>query len=88
MDMRVTITGINFKYDNGYSEEYTGVELQYITSGFKFINNNPIEITREQYEANKSNTDGLRALIVDQKIVEANQYIGDLETYKESLQAE
>lgn len=88
MDMRVTITGINFKYNNGYSEEYTGVELQYITSGFKFINNTPVEITKEQYEENKGNTDGLRALIVDQKIAEAEQYIEDLEAYKESLQAE
>ncbi|MBU5594923.1 hypothetical protein KQI76_07075 [Amphibacillus sp. MSJ-3] len=83
--MRVTITGINFKYGNGYQEDYTGVELQYITSGFKFINNDPVEITKEQYEANKGNTDGLRSLIVDQKIIEANQYVEDLEAYKNSL---
>ncbi|MEI3607070.1 hypothetical protein SPD48_15335 [Pseudogracilibacillus sp. SE30717A] len=83
--MRVTITGINFKYDNGYNEEYMGVELQYITSGFKFTNNNPVEITKEQYEQNKSNTNGLRALIVDKKLDEANVYINDLNQYKESL---
>lgn len=84
--MRVTITGINFKYADGYQEEYTGVELQYIASGFS--NNNNVEITKDQYEANKSNTNGLRALIVDQKIVEADQYCKDLADYKESLQAE
>lgn len=83
--MRVTITGINFKYDNGYQEEYTGVELQFIASGFKLTNNNPVEITKEQYEQNKSNTNGLRALIVDQKISEANQYVEDLEAYRDSL---
>ncbi len=83
--MRVTITGINFKYDNGYGEECTGVELRFIASGFKFTNNNPVEITKEQYEQNKSNTDGLRGLIVDKKIDEANQYVEDLEAYRDSL---
>lgn len=86
--MRVTITGINFKYDDGYNEEYTGVELQYITSGFKFTNNTPVEITKEQYEHNKSNTNGLRALIVDKKLVEVDEYINDLNNYKDSLNAE
>lgn len=83
--MRVTITGINFKYDNGYNGEYTGVELQYITSGFKVTNNNPVEITKEQYEQHKGNTNGLRSLIVDKKLEEVNEYINDLNTYKESL---
>lgn len=83
--MRVTITGINFKYDDGYSEEYTGVELQYIATGFKFTNNNPVEITKEQYEQNKSDTNGLRALIVDKKLEEVSEYIDDLNEYKDSL---
>lgn len=83
--MRVTITGINFKYDNGYDKDYTGVELNYISSGFKFANNNPVEITKEQYEENKSNANGLRALIVDKKLEEANQYVADLNKYKDSL---
>ncbi len=86
--MRVTITGINFKYEDGYQGEYTGVELQYITTGFKITNNNPVEITKEQYEQNKGNTDGLRALIVDKKLEEVNDYIEDLNTYKDSLSAE
>lgn len=85
--MRVTITGINFKYDDGYGEDYTGVELQYITSGFKFTNNNPIEITKAEYEQNKSNSNGLRSLIVEQKIDEAGGYIAELNTYKDSLNA-
>ena len=83
--MRVTITGINFKYDNGYGEEYTGVELQFITSGFKFSNNTPVQITKEQYEANKSNTNGLRALVVDKVLADVQEYIDDLNKYKQSL---
>ncbi|GGN59274.1 hypothetical protein [Oceanobacillus indicireducens] len=83
--MRVTITGINFKYDNGYGEEYTGVELQFITSGFKFSNNTPVQITKEQYEANKSNTNGLRALVVDKVLADVQEYIDDLNKYKSGL---
>ena len=84
--MRVTITGINFKYDNGYNEEYTGVELQFITSGFKFTNNTPVQITKEQYEENKSNSDGLRALVVDKILVDVQSYVNELNEYKNSLQ--
>lgn len=85
--MRVTITGINFKYDDGYNEEYTGVQLQYTSSGFKFHNNNPVDITKEQYEDNKSDSNGLRALIVERKLEEANEYIDSLNEYKDSLSA-
>ncbi len=84
--MRVTITGINFKFDEGYNVEYTGAELQYITTGFKAGDNQPVEITKEQYEENKSNPNGLRALVVEKKLDEANAYLDELNTYKDSLQ--
>lgn len=83
--MRITITGINFKYNDGYSEEYTGVELQYITSGFKFTDNNPVEITKEEYEDNKKDTNGLRALIVDEKLQDVEKYIDEINEYKYTL---
>lgn len=83
--MRVSITGINFKYDDGYNKEYTGVELQFITSGFKFNSNEPIQITKEQYEENQDNTNGLRALIVDKILGDVNDYVTDLNDYKDSL---
>lgn len=83
--MRVTITGINFKYENGYDQEYTSVELQFITSGFHLTNNTPVQITREQYEANMGNSNGLRALIVDRKLEEVDSYVNDLNNYKDSL---
>lgn len=84
--MRVTITGINFKYADGYDGEYTGVELQYITNGFKFTNNVRVEITKEQYEDNKGNTNGLRALVVDKQLQEVNDFIEQLNTYKDELE--
>lgn len=59
--MRITITGINFKYDDGYQEEYTGVELQHISSGFKFKSDSPAEVTKAEYEQNQSSTNGLSA---------------------------
>ena len=83
--MRVTITGINFKYENGYNEEYTGVELQFITSGFKFTNNTPVQITKEQYEENKSNSNGLRALVVDKMLGDVQSYVDELNEFKQSL---
>lgn len=86
--MRVTITSINFKYDEGHDKDYTGVELQYITRGFKFSNNDPIEITKEEYELNKGNSDKLRGLVIDEKLEEANAFIGELNEYKDSLSAE
>lgn len=86
--MRITITGINFIFKNGYESEPTDVELQYITSGFKFTNNKAIEITKDEYEANKSNTDGLRVLVVDAKLTEANDYISELDAYRDSLEVE
>lgn len=86
--MRVTILGINYKFNNGYDQDYTGVELQYLTTGFKIGDNNPIEITKQQYEDNKANPNGLRALIVAKKIDEADAYMNDLNDYKATLQGE
>lgn len=86
--MRVSITAINFKYDGNFDQEYTGVELQYITNGFKIGDNTPVEITKEQYEAQKDIPNGLRALVVEKKIAEADAYLSDLNDYKTSLQGE
>jgi hypothetical protein len=83
--MRITITGINFKYDNGYDKEYTGVELQFIASGFKFNHNEAVKITKQQYEDSKNSNDALRILIVDKILADVNNYVDDLEAYKDSL---
>lgn len=85
--MKITITGINFNYDNGYDKEYTGVELQYIASGFKFTNNNPVRITKEQYEENKGSKDGLKILIINNILNDINNYVDDLNNFKEGLNA-
>lgn len=84
--MRITITGIQFKYDNGFDQEYTGVELNFITQGFKFTVNEPVLVTKDQYEANKESKDGLKVLIVDKILSDVNGYIDDLNTFKEGLQ--
>ncbi len=57
------ITGINFNYDNGFDNEYTGVELSFVTSGVSYSINGPIQVTKEEYQASSANNDELRALI-------------------------
>lgn len=85
--MRITITGINFQYDNGFSEEYTGVQLTYITSGFNMSSSGePISITKEQYEEHRQNKDGLKILVAEKIIAEASKFIDDLNAYKDSMQ--
>ncbi|MEK3909629.1 hypothetical protein [Oceanobacillus sp. FSL W7-1309] len=61
--MRITITGIQFKYDNGFDKEYTGVELNFITAGKSYSFNGPITVSKEDYQASSANNDELRALI-------------------------
>ncbi len=84
--MRVTITGIDFKYENGYDGGYTDVELRYITNGFKFTNNSRVVITKDLYEENKGNDDALRALIVDKQLEEVNDFVEQLNAYKDELE--
>ena len=83
--MRVVITGINFKYDDGFNQEYTGVEIQFVTSGFKVIDNTPVEVSKEDYELNKGDSNKLRALIVEAKLVDIQEYVDELNQYKASL---
>ncbi|MCF3941560.1 hypothetical protein [Oceanobacillus alkalisoli] len=83
--MRITITGINFKYDGGFDKEYTGVDLNFITSGFKFSHNQAVQITKEQYEESQNNNDALRTLIVEKILADVNGYVEDLNEYKGSL---
>lgn len=85
--MRITITGINFKYENGFDQGYTGVDLNFITQGFKFSVNEPVQITKGQYETNQDNTNGLRSLIVNKILGDVNSYVEDLTVYKDTLQA-
>lgn len=67
--MRMTITGINFNYENGFENEYTSVDLNFITSGATYSISGPITVSKEDYQASSANNDELRALIKG-KIVE------------------
>lgn len=83
--MRITITGINFNYDNGYEKDYTGVTLNYIAAGFKFNPTESTTVTRDQYEELKNDKDGLRKVIVENIIKSAESYVAELNEYKDSL---
>ncbi|MFD1335748.1 hypothetical protein ACFQ4N_09330 [Oceanobacillus iheyensis] len=84
--MRITITGVNFRYENGYDQDYTGVQLSYISSGFQFSpNGEPISITKEEYETNRQSKDGLKFLVADKILSDADEFITNLTTYKNSL---
>lgn len=60
--MRLNITGINFNYDNGYENEYTSVDLSFVTSGATYSLSGPVTVTKEEYQAASGN-DGLKELI-------------------------
>ncbi|GGP07259.1 hypothetical protein [Oceanobacillus neutriphilus] len=83
--MRITITNINFNYDNGYEKDYTGVTINYIANGFKFNPNESATLTRNQYEELKDDKDGLRKVIVENIIESVASYVEELNEYKDSL---
>jgi len=84
--MRITITGINFNYDNGFDKDCTSVDVNYITNGFDYNTGSPIQISHEQYEETKENKDKLRALVADKMIAGATKFIEDVQAYKDSLE--
>lgn len=61
--MRMTITGINFNYENGFDEEFTSVDLNFITSGATYSINGPITVSKDEYQASSANNDELKKLI-------------------------
>jgi len=84
--MRISITGINFQYGDGFDKEYTGVSLNFISSGFKFNSTESVEISRDQYIAAKDDSDKLKLYIVNDILGEVNNFVNDLENYKSSLE--
>ncbi len=85
--MRITITGINFNYDEGFDKDCTSVDVNYITSGFgyDFNNGQPVNISYDQYEQIEKDKDQLRILVADKIIADAAQFIDDIKAYKDSL---
>lgn len=61
--MKVTLTGINFNYSNGYNADYTGVNLNFNTTGVTFNLSGYVEVTKDQYLAAAGSPDQFTALI-------------------------
>lgn len=83
--MRITITGINFNYDDGFDKDCTSVNVNYITDGISLNDGQPLVITHDQYEATKEDRDKMRTLVADKIIGDATKLVEDLEAYKDSL---
>ncbi|WP_040981098.1 hypothetical protein [Oceanobacillus jeddahense] len=84
--MRITITGINFNYDDGFDKDCTSVNVNYITDGINLNDGRPVEISHEQYEETKENKDKMRALVADKIIADATAFIEKVTEYKDSLE--
>ncbi|GIO22421.1 hypothetical protein [Oceanobacillus sp. J11TS1] len=84
--MRITITGINFEYNDGFDKPCTGVNLNYIGNGFDFNSTQPVNITNDQYEASKDDKDKLKEVVADKIIADATKFIEDVQAYKDSLE--
>lgn len=67
--MKVTLTGINFNYTNGYDADYTGVNLQFNNFGATFNLSGYVVVTKDEYAAAAGNTEQLTALII-QKVLD------------------
>lgn len=61
--MQITLTGINFSYSNGYNADYTGVNLNFVSSGATFNLNGYVTVTKEQYQSAEGDTSKLIDLI-------------------------
>ncbi len=61
--MQITLTGINFNYSNGYNADYTGVNLNFVSSGATFNLNGYVTVAKEQYQSAEGDTSKLIDLI-------------------------
>ncbi|GIN93301.1 hypothetical protein J22TS1_43520 [Siminovitchia terrae] len=61
--MKITITGINFNYENGFDKEFTSVDLNFITSGAQYSLSGPVTVSKEDYQAASISNEQLRSLI-------------------------
>ncbi|GER73445.1 hypothetical protein [Weizmannia acidilactici] len=71
--MKITLTGINFTYANGYNADYTGVNLSFATSGETFNISGYVAVTKDEYTAAAGDVSKLTDLIkskVQEKIAE------------------
>lgn len=70
--MNIILTGINFNYANGLNAAYTGVNLNFNSSGTTFNLNGFITVTNDQYATADGDSAKLTDLIKQQIITNLN----------------
>lgn len=70
--MKITLTGINFEYTNGYDSDYTAVRLNFNNTGATFNLSGYITATKDEYATVAGDPLQIIALI-KQKVVESVQ---------------
>ncbi|KYC94357.1 hypothetical protein B4102_3578 [Heyndrickxia sporothermodurans] len=62
--MKITLTGINFVFGNGYDQDFTAVNLNFTSSGtgMTFNLSGYVEVSKEQYLA-ATTPDAMKGLI-------------------------
>ncbi|MED3650600.1 hypothetical protein [Heyndrickxia sporothermodurans] len=62
--MKITLTGINFVFGNGYDQDFTTVNLNFTSSGtgMTFSLSGYVEVTKEQY-LSATTPDAMKGLI-------------------------
>lgn len=83
--MRITITAIDFNYDDGFDKDCTSINVNYIPNGISLNDSQPVVTTHDQYKETKENKDKMRASVADKIISDAAQFIEDVQAYKDSL---
>lgn len=70
--MDVTVTSINFNYENGYNADYTGINLHFANSGQSFNLSGYITVTNAEYLSAAGDINELKSLI-KQKVIDKLQ---------------
>lgn len=68
--MTIYITSINFDYDEGYSEGFQGVKLNFTTNSGEYTISGKITISRQDYLDNSSDINELRDLVKNKIIAD------------------
>ncbi|GGH83508.1 hypothetical protein JOD43_002107 [Pullulanibacillus pueri] len=71
--MKLTLTGINFNYTNGFNAEYTDVKLNFNSSGGTFNSSGYVTVTKDQYSDAAGDPVKLVSLVKQQVIASLDQ---------------
>lgn len=68
--MRITLTSINFNYDDGKGGTFESVDLNFTASGATFNPSGHVTVSKEEYETAGGGVDELKALVKDKMVQE------------------